>query len=59
MMEAAHGNDLAAAASYGLHTAFVPRPEEFGPAHGGEREPGDDFDVVASDFLDLAAKLGA
>ena len=59
MMVAAHGNDLAAAASYGLQTAFVPRPEEFGPAHGGEREPGDDFDVVASDFSDLAAKLGA
>lgn len=56
MLVAAHPNDLRAAREYGLKTAYVPRPLEFGP--GGEAEKSDPaFDVVAEDFLDLAAKL--
>ncbi len=60
MMVAAHPNDLRAAAKTGLKTAYVPRPLEHGP--GGKTyppEPEGAFDVIASDFLDLAARLGA
>src|SRR5262249_60342961 len=57
MMVAAHGNDLVAASRCGFRTASVPRPAEHGP--GGKGDPGRDgkFDVVARDFVDLAAQL--
>ena len=59
MLVAAHVDDLRAAHANGLRTGFVPRPLEWGP--GGPQEPPPDpsFDVVATDFLDLADKLGA
>jgi 2-haloacid dehalogenase len=49
---------LRAAQAAGLHAAFVRRPLEWGA--GGPQEPDPDpaFDLVASDFLDLAAQLG-
>lgn len=57
MMVAAHPSDLRAAQNVGLRTAFVPRPREH-----GDRNPDattdTDFDVIASDFIDLAEKLG-
>jgi 2-haloacid dehalogenase len=57
MMVAAHPNDLRAAQKLGLRTAFVPRPREH-----GDRNPDatmdTDFDVIATDFIDLADKLG-
>lgn len=59
MMVAAHKGDLHAARAVGLRTAFVPRPDEFGPGRNVDAEADPAFDVVASDFLDLAAKLGA
>jgi 2-haloacid dehalogenase len=54
---AAHNNDLAAARKCGLRTAFVYRPHESGP---GRTPPGPDqeWDVTASDFGELATKLG-
>ena len=57
MMVAAHNGDLVAAASCGLQTAFVPRPTEHGPGQTSDLEPEHDFDLVARDFLDLAARL--
>ncbi|MBL8233224.1 MAG: haloacid dehalogenase type II [Bryobacterales bacterium] len=59
MMVAAHPGDLRAAAAAGLRTAYIPRPLERGP--GGRMEPVGEtkFDVVAKDFVELAAKLGA
>ncbi len=59
MMVAAHPSDLRGARAAGLRTAYVPRPLERGP--GGPMEPWTDgeFDVVASDFVDLARRLGA
>jgi 2-haloacid dehalogenase len=59
MMVAAHPSDLVAAQRAGLRTAYVSRPLEWGP--GGYREPlgSASFDVIADDFAELAAKLGA
>ena len=59
LMVAAHPADLAAAARCGLRTAYVPRPLELGPGRpGSQPEPGQTFDVVAGDFVELAEKLG-
>jgi 2-haloacid dehalogenase len=57
LMVAAHSSDLAAAASAGLKTAFIRRPDEFGPGKG-ELIPGCPVDIVANDLLDLAAQFG-
>ena len=59
LMVAAHPSDLLAAQRAGLRTAYVPRPLERGA--GGPMEPVGDavFDVVATDFNDLARQLGA
>jgi 2-haloacid dehalogenase len=58
MLVAAHNGDLRAAQSCGLRTAFVPRPTEHGPGQTKDLAPDGDWDVVASDFLDLAKKMG-
>ncbi len=58
MLVACHPGDLRAAAAAGLRTGYVRRPLEAGPDAPPERVAPDDFDVVASDFLDLAARLG-
>jgi 2-haloacid dehalogenase len=36
----------------------VPRPAEHGPGQAKDVKPARDWDVVASDFVDLAARLG-
>lgn len=59
MMVAAHKGDLMAARRVGLATAFVPRPLEFGPERKPDTTSDPSFDVVATDFNDLATKLGA
>lgn len=58
-MVAAHNNDLAAARECGLRTAFVLRPTEHGPRQQDNLEAAQDWDAIASDFEDLATKLGA
>lgn len=59
MMVAAHKSDLQAAARVGFKTAWVPRPLEDGPGHPVDTTPDASFDVTATDFLDLADRLGA
>jgi len=59
MMVAAHNNDLVAAASHGMKTAFVARPREHGSGQTRDLQPEHDFTVAARDFEDLADKLGA
>ena len=63
LMVAAHPADLRGAARAGLRTALVHRPLERGPNPDGAPPPDaladDRFDVVASDFVDLAQRLGA
>jgi 2-haloacid dehalogenase len=58
MMTAAHTGDLEAARKLGLRTAYVHRPHE-GRAGGPIPMPEEGaFDVVASDFREMASKLG-
>ena len=59
MMVAAHQNDLLAAQKVGLKTAFVPRPLERGAGNSPDLTPDPSFDVVATDFVDLASQMGA
>jgi 2-haloacid dehalogenase len=58
LMVAAHPADLRAAQAQGLRTAYVPRPLEHGPNEQPDLALGASFDLVASDFLDLARQLG-
>ena len=58
MMVAAHLGDLRAAKSVGLKTAFVARPHEYGPAGKPDLKADASVDVSATDFNDLATKLG-
>jgi 2-haloacid dehalogenase len=59
MMAAAHVGDLKAARACGLRTAFIYRPDEFGPSGKPDIATPGDFDVVSNDSVDLANKLGA
>lgn len=59
MMVAAHLNDLRAAKSAGLRTAFVTRPLEYGPTRTADSPSDPSIDLVARDFRDLAKQLGA
>ena len=58
MMVAAHNGDLVAAAALGFRTAFVPRPNEYGPDQQTDLQAEHDFDVVGESFIDLATQLG-
>jgi 2-haloacid dehalogenase len=58
LMVAAHNYDLAAARAEGMLTAFVPRPEEYGPTQMTDLSPEKDWELVARDFVDLARSLG-
>ena len=58
MMVASHKYDIRAAGRLGYATAFVARPVEFGVDGEADVAYSDEFDVNASDFLDLAAQLG-
>ena len=59
MLVAAHNADLLAANECGFRTAFVPRPTEYGPDQTTDLSADHDFNVVASDFVDLARQLHA
>ena len=58
MMVAAHNNDLKAAQQYGLKTAFVARPTEYGPHQKLDFKAEGDWDIVAKDFGEIADRLG-
>jgi 2-haloacid dehalogenase len=57
MMAAAHVGDLRAAQAVGLATAYIPRPLEWGPTGAAPEAPDSSFDIVATDFHDLADQL--
>jgi 2-haloacid dehalogenase len=56
MMVAAHSSDLAAAASSGLRTAFIARPDERGPGRGESKASGP-VDVSAAGLVELERAL--
>lgn len=56
MMVAAHSSDLAAAATAGLRTAFVARPDEYGP-NRGETAALVPVDLSVASLLELARVL--
>ena len=58
MMVAAHQGDLRAAQELGFRTAFVMRPLEYGPQAVPDLTADPSFEVVATDFVDLAHQLG-
>jgi len=57
-MVAAHLGDLRSAKGVGLRTGFVTRPLEYGPAGKPDLKADATVDVSATDFNDLATKLG-
>ena len=57
-MVACHNFDLDAAKNAGFKTAFVRRPDEWGPEGPPDPNPNPLHDIVASDFPDLARQLG-
>jgi len=57
MMVAAHSSDLQAAQASGLRTAFIARPDEYGPSTG-EASATVAVDVCATSLAELADRLG-
>jgi 2-haloacid dehalogenase len=58
MLVAAHKDDLVAAKSYGLQTAFIERPLEFGPNFSRQDLHREEFiNYHAKDLKDLASQL--
>jgi 2-haloacid dehalogenase len=58
MMVASHKYDIEAAGGLGFQTAFVARPLEFGVDGDADVTYSKEFDINASDFIDLAEQLG-
>lgn len=58
MLVACHPSDLRAAADAGLRTAYVARPLENGPDAAPPTVMAGEFDVMATDFVDLARQVG-
>jgi 2-haloacid dehalogenase len=58
MMCAAHNDDLEAAASHGMRTAYVNRPYEYGPDQTHDFEAAGDWDVVTDSIEGIADALG-
>lgn len=57
LMVACHKYDLKAARSFGMRTAFVARPLEFGPNGKPDTEPETWFDLYTDSFVALAHAL--
>lgn len=58
-MVACHNFDLDAAKAAGFKTAFVRRPQEWGPAGSPDPVPNPQHDLVVDTFFELADRLGA
>jgi 2-haloacid dehalogenase len=58
LMVACHNFDLDAARGEGYRTAFVRRPDEWGPAGPPDPVPNAKTDIVAAGFAELAERLG-
>lgn len=58
MMCAAHNNDLEAAASHGLRTAYINRPTEYGPDQNRDTEATGEWDIITDHIEGIAEVLG-
>ncbi len=58
MLCAAHNDDLMAARSHGYRTAFVRRPDEYGPNQKKDLKAEHDFNMVGETLVEIAEKLG-
>jgi 2-haloacid dehalogenase len=58
LMVACHNFDLDAARGEGYRTAFVRRPDEWGPAGPPDPNPNPATDLVVAGFAELAERLG-
>lgn len=58
MMCAAHNDDLEAAQSHGMRTAYINRPYEYGPDQKKDFEATGDFDIVTDEIGGIADALG-
>jgi 2-haloacid dehalogenase len=58
LMVACHNFDLDAARGEGYRTAFIRRPDEWGPAGPPDPVPNPATDIVADGFAELANALG-
>jgi len=58
MLVAAHQDDLDAARACGLQTAFIERPDEYGPIRGNNVEGSASNNWHAENIIDLAQQLG-
>ena len=56
-MVACHNFDLNAAKAVGFKTAFVKRPDEWGPAGPPDPEPNPNHDIIVNTFADLVNEL--
>jgi 2-haloacid dehalogenase len=56
-MVACHNFDLDAARRVGFRTAFVRRPNEWGPSGPPDPQPNPHHDFIADDFPDLLRLL--
>jgi len=59
LMVACHNFDLNAARAEGFRTAFVRRPDEWGPAGPPDPIPNPATDIIVDNFTTLAERLGA
>jgi 2-haloacid dehalogenase len=59
LMVACHNFDLDAARGVGYRTAFVRRPDEWGPAGPPDPIPNPETDIVVDGFAELAEHFGA
>ena len=57
MMVAAHNDDLQAARSQGMKTAYINRPYEYGSDQDRDFEASDTWDIIADTILDIANTL--
>lgn len=57
MLTACHNYDLEAARSHGMKTSFLPR-KEYGPDQEADQTPESDWEVVSTDLLDMAKRMG-
>ncbi len=58
MMCAAHNDDLEAAASHGMRTAYINRPYEYGPDQTHDFEATGSWDIITDEIGGIADTLG-